>query len=91
MMKVTYYTTQDGEPWGLFIDGYVDKETALAAFNVEAEYRGFEPVALEQIEHTFGAFDKTESEFNFYIATDNVAAAVPITYVDGESLVFRGI
>ncbi|HDZ9236838.1 TPA: hypothetical protein RUZ14_002240 [Vibrio cholerae] len=89
IMQVTYYTTRDGDPWGLFIKGHVEKETALSAFNAEAEYRGFELVTLEQIEHTFGAFDKTESEFNFYITTENTAEALPITYVDGEVLEFQ--
>ncbi len=88
-MKVTYYTMRDGDPWGFFINGHIDKETALSAFNVEAENRGFEPIALEKIEHTFGATDQTESEFNFYITTENTAAAVPITYVDGESLEYQ--
>ncbi|ELR6563600.1 hypothetical protein QRU50_001253 [Vibrio cholerae] len=90
MMKVTYYTMRDGDPWGFFIKGHVDKETALASFNVEAERQGFEKVTIEQIEHTFGETAQTESEFNFYITNENSAAAVPITYVDGESLVLRG-
>ncbi|EOW9186948.1 hypothetical protein ACN1SV_001524 [Vibrio cholerae] len=85
-MQVTCYTTRDGDLWGLFIKGHVEKETALSAFNAEAENRGFEPVTIEQIEHTFGAFDKTESEFNFRITTENAAEALPITYVDGEVL-----
>ncbi len=86
-LNVTYYTMKDGDPWGLYINGHVDKQTALAAFNEEAKKLGFESMSIGQVEHTFGATDQSDkSEFNFYITTKDLEGAIPITYVDGDTL-----
>ncbi len=87
-MKVTFYTMQDGDPWGFFIRGHINKADAIVAFNEAAKDRGFKPIEEHDIEHTFGAIDPSDNtEHNYHIVSENFKGAEPITYIDGEFLV----
>lgn len=89
-MNVMFYTTSDGDPWGLFVHGHVDKSAALEAINREAEKQGFESISIDSVQHTFGVRDvNSPSDFNFHLVTQSSGAALPITYVDSDELEYK--
>ncbi|RDE60969.1 hypothetical protein [Aeromonas veronii] len=87
--KVALFTTQDGDPWGLWVSGHYPKADFLIQANEVLAGSEYAPVAIDQVEHGYAYYDTGLTECNLMEAERGQPGAFPITWVRGDQLTYK--
>lgn len=85
-MPVSMYSMEDGEPWGVWVDGHRPKADFLECANKIIEQSRYAPVTVDQVEHGYARYDHDIPEYNLMESTQEQLGAFPITWIRGENI-----